>query len=131
MFNLIGTTVSTEAMSAVLHDFAREVGAGPARQVVVVLDGAGWHTAPGLALPAGIHLVHLPAYSPELQPADRLFPLVNEVLANRPSTTIDQLVATLTHRLAALDSDPDIVSRQTKYHWWPNDYEQAPMREAS
>jgi hypothetical protein len=39
--------------------FAREAGAGPDRVIVLVLDGAGWHTAP-LAVPEGIRLVPLP-----------------------------------------------------------------------
>ena len=121
MFNLIGTTVSTEPMSAVLRDFAREVGAGPARQVVVVLDDVGGHTSPGLVLPAGIHLVHLPACSPELQPVERLSPLVTEALASRPSTTIDQLVATLTTRLAAWRPKvgPQGLERREMAAWRP------------
>jgi hypothetical protein len=44
---------------------------------------------------------------------------------------VHPLVAALTHRLAALDSDSDIVSRHTKDHWWPDDCEQAPMPEPS
>ncbi len=33
----------------------------------------------------------LPPYSPELQPAERLWPLVNEPLANQAYTTLDEV----------------------------------------
>jgi hypothetical protein len=35
-----------------------------------------------LKLPEGLPLVPLPAYSPELQPAERLWPLPDEPLVN-------------------------------------------------
>ena len=41
--------------------------------------------------PRGIHLVFLPSYSPELQPAEHLWPLVREAIANRRIETLDEL----------------------------------------
>lgn len=66
-------------MSAVLKDFAEAAELGPKRRAIVVWDGAGWHTAGDLVVPEGVHLVKLPAYSPELQPAERIWPIVTEV----------------------------------------------------
>jgi hypothetical protein len=43
-----------------------------------VLDGAGWHTSTTLVIPDGIDLIRLPACSPELQLAERGWPLVDE-----------------------------------------------------
>ena len=37
-------TVSTEAFQLALDEFAAFTGAGADHQVVLVLDGAGWHT---------------------------------------------------------------------------------------
>ena len=39
--------------------------------VVLVLDNAGWHISDKLKLPDGILLEFLPAYTPELQPAEK------------------------------------------------------------
>src|SRR5689334_18176240 len=61
-----------------LGPYARETGAGHARSIVLVLDDAGWHGPAGLATPDGISLAFLPPYSPELQPAERLWPLMDE-----------------------------------------------------
>jgi hypothetical protein len=43
--------------------------------VVLVLDQAGWHHATDLRIPDRIDLLFLPTYSPELQPAERLWPI--------------------------------------------------------
>jgi putative transposase len=40
---------------------------------VVVLDRAGWHRAKALAVPGNVTLVPLPAYSPELNPIERVW----------------------------------------------------------
>jgi hypothetical protein len=80
---LLLPTVSIAAFTLALTEFAEAVGAGLGKQVLVVLDGAGWHTSAHVNVPAGVHLHFLPPYSPELQPAERLWPLTNEALANR------------------------------------------------
>ena len=66
--------VNTETFSSVLAKFAKAVGAGVNKRIALVVDGAGWHWATDLQVPAGLHLVKLHAYSPELQPAERLWP---------------------------------------------------------
>ena len=68
--------VSTQAMNAVPAEFARAVGASKKHRGLLVLDQAGWHVAKALVLPPGIHLFHLPAYTPELSPAEHLWPPV-------------------------------------------------------
>jgi transposase len=60
--------------------FAREAGAGRDRIILLVLDGAGWHTAP-LAIPEGIRLVHLPPCTPELQPAETLWAMMRSMIS--------------------------------------------------
>ena len=41
--------------------------------VVMVLDQAGWHSSTALPVPANVMLVPLPAYSPELNPVERVW----------------------------------------------------------
>jgi transposase len=45
---------------------------------VLVLDRAGWHGARALAVPANVTLVHLPSYSPELNPVERVWLYLRE-----------------------------------------------------
>ncbi len=116
---LVLPSVSTELFNLALADFARAVGAGPDKQVLVVLDQAGWHIAAGVRLPDGIHLEFLPAYCPELQPAERLWPLTNEGVANRLFPTLDALEDAVVVRLVRLIDQPALVRAYTAYHWWP------------
>src|SRR5215210_7229318 len=81
---LILPTVNAQVFSMALENFAREVGAGKRKRILLVVDGAGWHTAKKkLKVPEGIHLEFLPSHSPELQPSERLWPLRDEAVANR------------------------------------------------
>jgi transposase len=112
--------VSAEIFSLALELFAREVGASTKKRILLVLDQAGWHTSPKVRIPEGIHLEFLPPRSPELQPAERLWPLSNEGVANRHFEEIDDLEEALVERCVALGEQPEIIRSYTRYHWWPN-----------
>ena len=71
-----------------LAEFAAWSGAGPDKLVLLVLDQAGWHKSQEVVVPAGIRLVFLPPRWPELQPAERLWPLSNEAICNRRFATV-------------------------------------------
>jgi hypothetical protein len=111
--------VTTEAMALALATFARDEGIDAQHRAVLVVDQAGWHVSPDLPRPEGIDLVWLPAYSPELQPAERLWPLVDEPLSNRAFANLDSLEAVLVDRCRRLEADPQRLKTQTLYHWWP------------
>ena len=121
LVHVLGNTVSTQAMSEVLSHFAEQAGAGPTKRIVLVWDGAGWHTSKDLVVPEGLHLVRLPARSPELQPAERIWPLIREAIANRAFDTLEQLIECITARCAWMDSVPDFIRGLTNFHWWPDD----------
>lgn len=72
----LASTVSIELFEVELAAFAQQIGAGPTKQIILVLDRAGWHTSVHLRVPEHVHLLFLPAYSPELQPAEHLWALV-------------------------------------------------------
>src|SRR6476659_4176786 len=71
----LATSVSIPLFEAELAAFARQAGAAPRKQLVLVLDPAGWHSTQRLRLPGHLHLLFLPPYSPELQPVEHLWPL--------------------------------------------------------
>jgi transposase len=121
-------TVHTQAMAAVLAAFAHDEGIDADHRVVLVLDGAGWHTAKDLVLPEGIDLVFLPPASPELQPAERLWTLVDEPVANRTFADLDALEAVLVTRCQVLAGQRRRLKAHTRYHWWPT--ERRPRRNA-
>jgi len=117
-FWYLSSTVGKTLFEETLALFAREVGAGPERIIVLVLDGAGWHTAP-ITVPDGIRLVFLPPYTPELQPAETLWIHVDSPVVNRYFDTLDDLDAVVAKRCVALGEDRDLIRGQAGFHWWP------------
>lgn len=114
-------TVSTAAIAAALAAFAQDEGIDADHRVVLVWDGSGGHTSPALVVPDGIDLVRFPPYSPELQPAERLWPLVNEAVANQTFADLDALEDGLVDRCRTLRADQTTIRDLTCYHWWPSD----------
>ncbi len=119
-FWYLSTGVSKQDFEGLLALFAREAGAGPDRVILLVLDNAGWHGPPGLAVPEGIRLVYLPPYSPELQPAETLWIHVDEPIVNRHFDSLADLDAAIARQCVALNADRDRVRRQAGFHWWPD-----------
>ena len=115
----LATSVSIALFEVELAEFARAAGAGPRKQIVLVLDRAGWHTSVRLQVPEHVHLLFLPPYSPELPPAEHLWPLTNTVLVNRQFATIEELEDTQFARCAALQQRPHLIRSTTCFHWWP------------
>lgn len=111
--------VNTPAMSAVPAEFAQVVGAGTHKRVFLVLDRTGWHVSKDLIIPEGIHLVHLPASAPELQPAERLWPPLREAAANESFADLAAPDATPEARCIQPSARPDYIAACTRYHWWP------------
>jgi transposase len=86
--------------------------------VILPLDQAGWHLSEKLKVPEGIHLLPLPAYSPELQPAERLWPLVNEPLVNKAFDSIDVVEDLSERRCREFLQQQELIEGLTFYHWW-------------
>lgn len=68
---IIATRVSTKAMNRHLQEISLHV--APQAHAVVIIDGAGWHTAHQLEVPANISLLRLPPYSPELNAQENVW----------------------------------------------------------
>ena len=114
-------TVSTEAMGVALAAFAHDEGIDAVHRAVLVLDGAGWHTSGALIMPEGIDLVFLPPASPELQPVERVWSLVDEPVANRTFRNLDELAHQLVARCQTLRADRRRLKAYTRFHWWPRE----------
>ncbi len=121
VFWLVLPTVNTGLFSMALAEFAKEVGAGEDKHVLLVVDKAGWHTGGEVEVPEGIHLEFLPSGSPELQPAERLWPLTNEALANRLFEEIEELEEVLVERCVEMLDQAETIRGLTNYHWWPQE----------
>ena len=70
-----------------------------------------------MTIPAGITVEFLPAYSPELQPAERLWTLVDEPLVNEYFETIEDIEEVLVLRCNVLSDMKAEIKSLTHYHW--------------
>ena len=69
---MITPTANTEMMNLHLAEISTQVAAGAI--AVLTCDGAGWHQQGGaLVVPDNIVLLHLPPYSPELNPMENVW----------------------------------------------------------
>ncbi len=101
---MITPTVNTVLMNVFLAGLSGTLAAD--EHAVLVLDNAGWHVAKALAVPPNVTLLFLPAYSPELNPAERLWAwLRSHHLSNRIFADYDDLLRETDSAWLALDAD--------------------------
>ena len=116
---LVLPEVSTVAMNLFLAELARVVPSGT--HAVLVLDRAGWHVSEELSVPANLTLIPLPAYSPELNPVERVWEylrdrwLSHRVLAGGYAAVLKAACAAWN----ALLAEPGRLRSLTSYPWLP------------
>lgn len=112
-------TLDKQAYQLVMAAFAVSVGAGDEHHVLVVEDNGGFHVPAMQGHPPGITAVRLPPYAPELQPVERLWKLTDATVANRCFDTLDEFQTVLGEQCAWLETQPDLLTQHTLFHWWP------------
>lgn len=73
-----------------------------------------------MIVPKGIEIEFLPPYSPELQPAERLWQLIDEPLVNQYFEAINEIENILVERCCIVSKMQDEVHKLTNYHWLEN-----------
>ena len=87
---MLAPTANTDYMNEHLRFISEH--AGDDTHIVLVLDQAGGHVAKDLRVPHNITLLHLPPYSPELNPVERVWAyLKSHYLSNRMYLDYDDL----------------------------------------
>lgn len=82
---------NTHAMQLHLDEIARTVKRGS--HAVLLLDRAGWHTTPELAVPKNMTLLLLPSRAPELNPVETIWRFLRQNwLSNRVFDTYDHII---------------------------------------
>jgi len=100
---MITPTVNTDLMNTFLTGLSGTLAAKD--HAVLVLDNAGWHVAKTLRVPENITLLFLPPYSPELNPAERLWAwLRSHQLSNRVYKDYDDLLHSTNAAWHSLDA---------------------------
>ena len=69
-FSLILPEVNTANFKVYLEAMSEQF---LGKQIILIMDGAGWHKSKELEIPDNINFLHLPPYSPELNPVEKLW----------------------------------------------------------
>ena len=110
-------TVNTAVMDIALAEFAKAHNPDGKKIIVLMIDGAGWHTTKKLQIPEGIRFVQLPSHTPQLQPVESAWPPLKEPMANRAFDSIAEVEEVLTKRCQYLTANPDILKGQVGFEW--------------
>jgi transposase len=87
---LITPRLDTRYINAFLQQLSQDL--APDEQAVMLWDGAGFHRGKELQLPANISPLHIPPYSPELNPIENLWHyLKSHHWSNRAYGDVDEL----------------------------------------
>lgn len=90
----------------------------PAAEHVVIWDQAGFHPDPKRhALPERVHLVPLPPYSPELNPAEAIGDVIKDRIANTLWETLDALEAAIGEELKPIYETAERVRSLVSHAW--------------
>ena len=82
----------TDAMAAHLIEISAAV--DPGAHAVLIVDQAGWHLTPKLAIPDNITVLALPPRSPELNPVENVWQFMRDNwLSNRIFKSYEDIVA--------------------------------------
>ena len=103
-------------MQAFLDAFAKTI--ADDEHVALVLDGAGWHSGKALRVPENITLVPLPAYSPELNPVERVWLYLKQrFLSLRLLNDYKAIVAAASKAWKRLSRETGRLTSLTSYPW--------------
>jgi transposase len=90
----------------------------PQAEHVVIWDQAGFHPQPKLhELPARIHLLPLPPYSPELNPVEVIGDVIKDRIANTLWHTLEALEEALGEELRPIYESAERVRRLVSHPW--------------
>ena len=106
---LVMPFADTAAMNAHLAEISTAV--APGAHALLGVDGAGWHASAALKVPDNITLLHLPPYSPELNPVENVWAyLRSNKLSNRVFDTYEAIVDACCEAWNWLIAQPDRIT---------------------
>ncbi len=112
---LILPQVNTHCMQIFLNEVSAR---HPEQNIVMVLDGAGWHSGKSLIAPTNMRLLPLPPYAPELNPVEHIWDELREkCFHNKVFNSLNALEDDLAMALLAMENTPEVVKSIAAWSW--------------
>ena len=113
---MIFSECDTEVMQMFLNEVSVRIPFG--RHAVLILDQASWHTTENLKCPLNISLLHLPPYSPELNPVEQVWHFLKQYfLSNRTFKDWDDIANACVKAWNAFVSEPLRIKSLCSRKW--------------
>ena len=98
------------------HDLKELSKTYPKDQILLVCDGASWHKSKGLQVPGNITLLHIPPYTPEMNPIEQIWKQLRAMgFRNEVFKTLNHVVDRLCETICHLSHD--LVKSITCRRW--------------
>jgi len=107
---------NTEVMNLYLENFSIHLSDDV--HAIVVLDRAGWHHSKKLCVPENVTLLHLPAYSPELNPMELPWrEMRQKKLSNRIFVSVEELDDAVAEAWLDITSQRESIKSLCLFPW--------------
>src|SRR5262249_27171108 len=114
---LILPAANTDRMALALEEFARWADPDGSKLLVALVDNAGLHVRQRQGVPPNAARHPLRPCTPDLQPAEPLWPLVREAVANEGFDDLEAMQVPLVGRCCWLMDHPEVVGAVVGFHW--------------
>ena len=113
---LFSNSVNLETSSRFLTQIAQN---DPQAQHVIIWDQAGFHPRTGHELiPAGVHVLALPPYSPELNPVEKIGAFIKDAVCNQIWPSLQAMEEAISDELKPLWNIPARVAQLVGAEGW-------------
>jgi hypothetical protein len=109
--SLILPYCNTDMMNLFLENVSNEY---RNNQLIMQIDGAGWHISKNLKIPDNIYFIKQPAYSPEVNPTEHIWEEIREkYMYNRIFNSLEETMDRVCIGLNDLKSKPEYLKSMT------------------
>lgn len=103
-------------MQLFLDEVSKKIPIG--RHAVLILDKASWHTTEKLKCPSNISLLHLPPYSPELNPIEQVWHFLKQhFLSNKVYKDLNEILDKCARAWNSFINEPSRVNSLCSREW--------------
>jgi transposase len=90
---------NTDTFEVFLNEFSKE---NPNEFKILLLDNGAFHKAKRLIVPGNIHLLFIPPYSPELNPAEKIWWKMKRAFSGKLHKTLEKVSGFIKNQVNAL-----------------------------
>lgn len=102
--------VSNDIFEKFLEDFAKQK---PKELKIMIIDNAGFHACQNIKIPENVKLIRIPPYTPELNPAEKVWQWMKDRVAMKMFSSTQQLQQKITQLIHQLK--PELIKSITGY----------------